>query len=271
MRLLTLLVLPLALAAPTHQSLDLSADNAPDAIDHLSEYFNLLAEKVRRYKVLDAPPECDVSKAVLPTSPDPLPVPDDSTVIRHVAIGRGTQNYTCTANATAAPVPAGAVATLFDASCLAATQPDLLTVLSHLAISYHPSPLPFASSSANAGFGDGPRPRLGPSDLEVSGVHYFTAEGMPFFDLELADAGSVGVAKNASSPAPGDAPVGLGGEKAVGWLRLLAPEGKTGKGGLEEVYRVDTVGGSPPATCNGMPETFQVEYAAQYWFMGKKE
>lgn len=68
MRLISLLlVLPLALAAPTHASLDLAADNAPDAVDHLSDYFNLLAEKVRRYKTLDAAPVCDPSKAVLPT------------------------------------------------------------------------------------------------------------------------------------------------------------------------------------------------------------
>ena len=64
---LALALLPLALAAPTHPSLDLAAENGHDAIDHLSEYFNLLAEKVKRYKALDAAPECDSSNAVLPT------------------------------------------------------------------------------------------------------------------------------------------------------------------------------------------------------------
>lgn len=88
MRLATLLLLPLALAAPTHPSLDISASNADDAVDHLSEYFNLLADKVKRYKALDAAPECDVSQAVLPTgaftlSPSPQPSP-------HIG-GRGKQ------------------------------------------------------------------------------------------------------------------------------------------------------------------------------------
>lgn len=94
-------------------------------------------------------------------------------------------------------------------------------------------------------------------------MHYFTSEGVPFFDLERAGVGHVGVGKNASTEAPGDAGVGPEGEKAVGWLRLVAGEDADASGGLEEVYRVDTVGGSPPESCEGMPETFEVEYSAQ--------
>lgn len=74
MRLAILLFLPLVLAAPTHPSLDISASNAADAVDHLSDYFNLLAEKVKRYKALDAAPECDPSQAVLPTGAFPEPM-----------------------------------------------------------------------------------------------------------------------------------------------------------------------------------------------------
>ena len=54
-----------------------------------------------------------------------LPSPDLS--LKYVALGRGTQNYTCSnANSTDAPSAIGAVATLFDASCLAAFLPDIL-------------------------------------------------------------------------------------------------------------------------------------------------
>lgn len=35
---------------------------------------------------------------------------------------------------------------------------------------------------------------------------------------------------------------------------------------IEEVYRVNTVGGQPPATCAGQNATIQVPYAAEYWF-----
>jgi hypothetical protein len=58
-----------------------------------------------------------------------------------------------------------------------------------------------------------------------------------------------------------DAPRGLKGEAAVAWLKLIAKDGATG--GLQEVYRVETVGGSPPATCAGMPGTFEIQYATQ--------
>lgn len=51
------------------------------------------------------------------------------------------------------------------------------------------------------------------------------------------------------------------------WLKLTARSGATGN--LEEVYRVNTAGGNPPATCAGMPATFEVQYAAEYWFYQK--
>ncbi|MBE3047038.1 DUF3455 domain-containing protein [Candidatus Bathyarchaeota archaeon] len=191
-----------------------------------------------------------------------MPVPAKGFYVKHVAIGRGTQNYTCS-NETTSPTATGAVATLFDATCLSSTQPEILNSLSALAISYAPSPLPFSSAPSNSGFGDGPIPNLGPSALAVSGVHYFDAEGVPFFDLERAGAGSVAVEKAAGCAAPGDAGVGLKGEPAVSWLQLVKVEGSDGSGGLEDVYRVGTVGGSPPKTCEGMPQSFEVEYAAQ--------
>jgi len=69
-------------------------------------------------------------------------------------------------------------------------------------------------------------------------------------------------AKNASAQAPETAGKGLGGEPAVPWLKLVAKEST---GGLQEVYRIETVGGSAPKTCSGMPigKEFQVEYATQ--------
>lgn len=277
MKLLNLLsaaLLPtLSLSAPTHASFTLDAANAPDAVDHLSDYFNLLARKVQRYKSLDEAPTCDIARAVLPITPDSLPTPEKGLTVKHVAIGRGTQNYTCNPlNATAPPVAAGAVATLYDASCLSASHADLLDALSRLSISYDPVPEPlsvFASSDA----GDSTaRPRIGPQAIGVSGVHYFNDLGQPFFDIDLAGAGHVTVKLDESFPAPYDAPVGLTGEKAVAWLKLVVREedGSATKG-LKEVYRVNTVGGSAPASCDGMPEKFSVQYVAQYWFTGSNE
>lgn len=104
--------------------------------------------------------------------------------------------------------------------------------------------------------------KLGPTAMAKSGVHYFSDGSTPFFNLDTPTMaiGQVPCAKNSSSNAPSTAAVGQKGEKAVTWLRLTAKDGTTG--GIRDIYRVDTAGGSPPATCKDMPATFEVQYSA---------
>ncbi|KAK1760930.1 hypothetical protein QBC47DRAFT_456617 [Echria macrotheca] len=244
-------------AAPVFPDLNMAAA-LPGSIDTMSEYFNMLAQKVQESKSMAAAPVCDVSKAVLPQSTPPLPPPAAGLILKHVAIGRGTQNYTC-ANETAAPVANGAVATLFNATCIASTYPELAKLLVKVALQFN-----LTQSEASR--------RLAPSNLAISGKHFFTPSLTPFFNLDVSDTmklGEVPCAKNASSPAPPNAPVGQQGEAAVPWLKLTAKPGATGD--LQEVYRVETAGGSAPATCKGMPADFEVQYAAQYWFYEKSQ
>jgi hypothetical protein len=152
---------------------------------------------------------------------------------------------------TAAPVSIGANATLYNATCIASTYPDLLAALPNVA-------LQFNLTNTNQAL-------LSPSNLAISGHHFFTNTTTPFFNLDSA-AENLGVApcaKNNTVPAPAGASVGQGnvGYGAVAWLKLLTRDGATGN--LEEVYRVNTAGGNPPATCAGMPATFEVQYAAE--------
>lgn len=184
-------------------------------------------------------------------APVPLSPPLEGHVVKHVAIGRGTQNYTCGTNETAAPMSIGARATLYNASCVAAAYPDVLSMLPRLALQFNLTDTNQAS--------------LAPSNLQISGHHFFTDLTTPEFNLDTP-AMSLGIAptaKNSSTPAPADAPVGQYGvgHGAVAWLKLLSTEAATGN--LQEVYRVNTAGGNPPATCAGMPETFEVQYAAE--------
>jgi hypothetical protein len=58
---------------------------------------------------------CDLSSAEQPENT--LTAPAEGTSLLIVAMGRGTQNYTCGADATLAPTAIGAVADLFDISC----------------------------------------------------------------------------------------------------------------------------------------------------------
>jgi hypothetical protein len=213
-------------AAPTWPQLNQGAIDT-DGAETISEYFNLLASKVEAGQNMGVAPTCDLTRAELPqcmtpslghescqsfpqiscqprlhekTAPEPLEPPSEGLILKHVAIGRGTQNYTCDlSNSTAVPVAAGAVATLFNASCVASSYPDLLHLLPGLSMRFD-VPYPYTPSEAP--------PHMGPSDLAVSGNHYFTDLKTPFFDL--IGLGNIGFAKHSSVNATGSAPAGAG-------------------------------------------------------------
>ncbi|ERT02362.1 uncharacterized protein SPSK_05482 [Sporothrix schenckii 1099-18] len=253
------------MASPSYP--ELTSNNAmPGALDTVSSYFNVLAEKAQQTRQSAAAPVCDLSKAIFPanSATPALPPPSAGLVLKHVAIGRGTQNYTCDiANATAVPVAAGALATLFNASCVAASYPDVLDLLPRVVLPFNLSDNEISAFST----------RLYPTNLALSGHHYFKTATTAFFDLDTptTQIGQIPCGKTATQSAPSDTVVGSDsdnrgqqGEAAVAWLKLAATAPTTG--GLQEVYRLQTVGGSPPAKCAGMPAEFTVQYAAEYWF-----
>lgn len=176
----------------------------------------------------------------------PLPPPSAGLTLGHVAIGRGTQNYTCASN-TAADVPKlqGANATLFNATCYTVRSPSVL------------ASIPAISLGHNVDLNDDVQKYL------VSGHHEFTAAGVPLFSLVTpkANYGYVQGKSIANSTAPADASRGENGLGSVPWLKLNAVEGD-----YKEVYRINTAGGVAPKTCEGMADRFYVQYAAEYWF-----
>lgn len=198
-----------------------------------------------------------------PFSAPSLPNVTEGLVLKHVAIGRGTQNYTCDlSNSTAIPSAVGAVATLFNASCVAATYPDLLNMLPRVALAFN------LTTSESGAYANNLVPastneRLAPGNYAISGHHFFLTTTEPYFNLNTTngDLGSVPASKNATVSAPADAATGQDGSKAVPWLKLTAKEGATGR--IQEVYRVETAGGSQPATCTGMAAEFEVQYSAE--------
>ncbi|KAL7272353.1 hypothetical protein RUND412_004844 [Rhizina undulata] len=204
---------------------------------------------------------CDVSRVTLPTnSATSLTAPDSSVKLRNVALGRGTQNYTC-ASDDSTPVAAGAAATLYDASCLAANNPTLLHLLPNALLALTPKIASYLYTSLN----------LSPL---VLGHHYFAPDAStPVFDI--SDPGSkrfVGT-KLESAAAPDGASKGVVGQDygAVDWLRLgknydvkTYSTGEVAWG--KYVYRVVTAGGKAPTTCEGREKEFEIQYAAEYWF-----
>jgi hypothetical protein len=183
----------------------------------------------------------------------PLPQPNPTHSLFQVVLGRGTQNYTCDlANATATPVPVGAVASLFDVSCVAANAKELLPAISVIALDL---PVP-ASEDPNS-----------PMVQDMTGHHYFLDDTTPFFNLDtsLHQYGMGALQKANASDAPEGSYAGPGGQGngAVQWLRLDVKQ--SAHESWKEVYRLDTAGGVPPEMCTGQPASFEVPYSAVYW------
>jgi hypothetical protein len=182
-------------------------------------------------------------------APTPLPLVSTGATLRHIAIGRGQQNYTCaSSSASVTPVAIGAVASLFNATCDSARLNDrVMADVTTLALNYAV-------------------PTGGEAEQRLSGHHEFTEKGVPLFKLQTAnnDYGYVQAKPDVvKSAAPQDSAKGPNGMGSVLWLKLNAVEGD-----YTDVYRVHTAGGQPPKTCEGLEGTFSVDYSAQYWFYG---
>ncbi|KAI9698161.1 MAG: hypothetical protein M1836_004163 [Candelina mexicana] len=203
--------------------------------------------------------QCDLSGAQLPKKGSSPQVPDPSsgTRLSTVVIGRGTQNYTCTPGSKDPPRFAGAVAMLYDASCLAAYHSSLLHELTGGFLQWKDSVTLLAAAIAG---------RISNEHLLI-GHHYFSDSTTPVFDFRInGKTDIIFSSKKANVPAPDYSVKGVNNEGfgAVDWLKL---ESKSGTVGFKEAYRMITAGGNPPPTCENQKEaSFTVDYAAEYWF-----
>ncbi|MCJ1394608.1 hypothetical protein MMC18_007488 [Xylographa bjoerkii] len=173
---------------------------------------------------------------VQPAATTPLPPVTSGLSLYMIAVGRGTQNYTCAdSTATSVPVAIGALASLYNATCIAGANPTIFNEIPAAAVKV-------------------PLPNI-PQSLVPVGHHYFSNATTPTFDL-----GSLGFlhAKKTAS-VPGSA------ASNVAWLKL-EHETQGEIGNIAEIYRLNTAGGSPPTNCSGMASAFEVQYAAEYWF-----
>jgi hypothetical protein len=174
-----------------------------------------------------------------------LPAPGAGLKLRHIAIGRGTQNYTCeTSAASETPTAVGAVASLFNATCDGVRAPAVLASVTKIALEFSVPDSPIA-------------------ERRLSGHHEFTEKGVPLFKLqtEKVNFGYVQAKLDKKCDAPKDASPGSNGLGSVPWLKLVQVEGD-----YKEVYRINTAGGVAPKTCEGIAGNFDVQYAAEYWF-----
>ncbi|KAK1913401.1 hypothetical protein P3342_005337 [Pyrenophora teres f. teres] len=239
-----LALFPLAMTAPSQR---LPREDATDATPFDAEQqFDAAARPVDVGSLFDAPDSpdapqfeprqedsagtCDLSKLEQPVSALQQPTPDMKLVL--VAIGHGTQNYTC-ATATAVPAAIGAVAQLFNTTCNTSsnTKREATDALGSI--------------------------RESASESAAIGAHFFLDSKTPDFDIK--GLGNTETAKLQDTPAPNPA-------KDVKWLRLGAKAGSTSA--VKAIYRLNTQGGLAPATCEGKTpgEVLAIKYTAQYWF-----
>ncbi|KAL8827552.1 MAG: hypothetical protein Q9170_006971 [Blastenia crenularia] len=206
------------------------------------------------------PSSCNIASPTMP-SISGLPPVTPGLSLYHVAIGRGTQNYTCDiAHPATSPVAVGASATLYNTTCLACIAPIALQTIPSSALLM---PTPEENKV------------LFPAQAYTSGHHYFSDLTTPTFNLHTSKTNfGIQFSKLLSKVPVPDSMQQLGQDqaKAVPWLKLTsanAPEGLASDGSpVKEIYRVNTAGGSAPKTCDAMPATFEVQYAAEYWFWG---
>ncbi|KDQ58797.1 hypothetical protein JAAARDRAFT_69216 [Jaapia argillacea MUCL 33604] len=225
----------------------------------LSSVLSLLVALPAVFAAPSVPVGCDPSGDAIsiPSNQTQLWVNSTVGTPSFIALGVGVQNYTCGNTSTYTNV--GAVAELFDISCLYHT--PIFTHLSELAYDkWNCTPEVTASDIIND--------LSGIHNPIVLGQHYYvtnpvTGTGIsPKWDFTSAsESGNpnafVVAAKIGDLPAPT-------GKTDVDWVQLKAIQGDL----ASYVFRVATKGGQPPASCTPGSPLLSVKYTAQYWLYG---
>ncbi|KAJ6595520.1 hypothetical protein DFH09DRAFT_1134863 [Mycena vulgaris] len=200
---------------------------------------------------------CDLSAAKmrLPSNQTLLVAPSQGP--SYIGLAIGTQNYTCASTGTYTNV--GAVAELFDVSCLYGT-PEFFS-LQQIAYTVWKFASPAAPISEIISF-------LQPFKASfVLGQHYFvpapSGTGIsPKWDFTSgALAGHPDAFIIAAKVGDMLAPTG---PPDVDWLSLTKVQGDL----ATQVFRINTVGGLPPASCTAGSPPIAVKYASMYWLYG---
>jgi len=209
------------------------------------------------------PGTCDLSKTVIPlSSAQQTALGSPTTPLAAVGLGFGVQNYTCSSNNVF--VSTGAVAELFDISCIASSNSALLSTIDNDLFNLW--------NSSRAGDVTIQQliqalPNVVP-DCTILAQHYFiqnSAGGIsPAWDFRATSkfqgvAGALFVGKSLANT-PDANPT-----KNIPWLHI----GKVSGDISDEIYRISTVGGVAPTSCvSGTTKDISVKYTSQYWFYG---
>ncbi|KXN81690.1 hypothetical protein AN958_03937 [Leucoagaricus sp. SymC.cos] len=191
--------------------------------------------------------------------PSGFPAPNET--LSYVAVAIGTQNYTCSSTGTYTNV--GAVAELFDISCLAKDKPVFDMIADGAIAFWNAAPPNLTPQQVISGLSVLKSP-------VILGQHYYVTNPItgiginPKWDFTSsgATAGKSDAYVVAAKAFGATAPTG---SKDIDWVFLT----NIGAGKLaDDVYRTDTKLGQPPASCTPGSAPITVKYAAKYWLFG---
>jgi hypothetical protein len=194
---------------------------------------------------------CDASAAVLQVPAGQTALPAPSGAASFVLLGAGTQNYTCSDAGTY--TSAGALADLYDISCLANKDPSAFDSIQTVAMD---ALIAAGGNSLGGSFQGNPK----------VGLHYFQpnpAGGLsPIWDFRGDCAignpdAFVLAAKKGNTAAPT-------GAQDVDWLFLTGSSGAL----ATQIYRTHTQEGQPPTSCTPGSAPITVKYTSKYWLDG---
>ncbi|KAJ6506187.1 hypothetical protein C8R47DRAFT_967399 [Mycena vitilis] len=193
------------------------------------------------------PRACSTASATMDLPSGQTALVSPTTAPLFVLLGVGVQNYSCSSTSTYASI--GAVASLFDISCLDSS-PDFASLQTTAFNDWNSAP---AGASPNAVGG-----QVGAPDL--LGFHYFVTSPSgtgisPEWDLTASGGATVLGAKVGDIAAPTSPATN------VDWLALDNAQGTL----AQKIFRIDTVGGQPPTSCVAGSDPISVKYTAKYY------
>jgi hypothetical protein len=208
----------------------------------------------------------DKAKLNLPANQTLLIAPDQTPSFVSFAIG--VQNYTCADTGKYTSI--GAVAELYDASCLVGT--PLFDNVQDIAFRIWNS-LPKAVTAQEvitAGSKLGGQLSSAGLSSVILGQHYFVANpsgtgaAVPKWDFTSSGKTTGNTDAYVIGSKTGNIASPKGSTENVDWLSLKAVQGKL----ATQIFRTDTVSGQPPASCTPGSPNISVKYASKYWFYG---
>jgi hypothetical protein len=170
---------------------------------------------------------------------DSLHSPPDDSILQALAIGKGIFNYTCEEVPESRPPKFDAQYTeLYNAAHLVAILPDedSFHALIPMTLGYDYEAMENSTMACMGSIGT------------LDGTAVIT-----LYDIDTFEA-----AQSETVLAPEET------EKNAMWSHAWSNDR------LWDVYRVETYGGRPPATCRGQADVIEIEYAAEYWFYKQK-